>query len=310
MAMRRPSRCRSPALLRHMSFANVKASCRDEDHRDLHLPRSHTSERGPGSHGGHSSGRLLPTRPETFPRPPSPHPNHAVLDVSCLRRTTPGKGLSLVLTFKWSLLESARWSDSVQLTYPPAQDDAIVRVQLASSKFAPVEVEVYTDARDFAPYVKGLDSCSIACVISATRWFVDRTGLGIRPCTTYQYFPRFNEGISLLGDSRTADVSLLVPNSTSDKDICKCAAKIPAIGHSTDAPAESDERYLSLFLQTERIAATDTAGALSKIVFLMPKYVVTNDLGKDIHIQIRQTTFRRILADVRPGASEAIHWCK
>lgn len=69
---------------------------------------------------------------------------------------------------------------------------------------------------------------------------------------------------------------------------------------------ETRMAYITLALRSQKIRIADTSGALSRIVTLVPKYMISNFCS--LVLLIRQSGVARICATCRPNQTRAIYW--
>ncbi|OEH80021.1 hypothetical protein cyc_08466 [Cyclospora cayetanensis] len=143
---------------------------------------------------------------------------------------------------------------------PAQQDEVVSRLLLPSRHLASVELEVLHDTAEVLPFLSYIISPKqLVAVIAAPRAFIDRTGLGIRPVHEGRFFPEF-DGQSLLGDSTTSDVTLLLPRRRSHGQPVECRVTLPALGGHSHAALQTEDRCYTLRLKTEKMTPSETAG--------------------------------------------------
>lgn len=157
------------------------------------------------------------------------------------------------------------------------------------------------------------------------RWFVDRTGLGIKAARIGKelpkLFPVFDK-VALLGDSREAGIELVLPGNRKGKSIRlvlsffylyhlphinRCAVEIPSLGAYTDTQCFSGDRFYTFCVQSERVAVSDTGGAVSRCVVVMPKFLIHNGFD-NMELFIRQYKVPGELLTIQPGETVPLHW--
>lgn len=165
-----------------------------------------------------------------------------------------------------------------------------------------------------------------------TRWFLDRTGFGVRACEVgvglAGSFPVV-DGICLLGNSQNPAVELVMPVRevppasqlraespyTGSERYASCLAEIPSVGAFSYANMSTASRYYTFCLQTFRVNPNDTGGAMARCVVLSPKYIFMNAL--DFPLDIRQTSYSAdatvldsSVVSVNPGESAPLYWAQ
>lgn len=174
-----------------------------------------------------------------------------------------------------------------------------------------------------------IDSRQQVFVISASQWFVDRTGLNIvpgnkdaQPCIPSTHY----SDVRILEDSvsesqqmmsltlplePTAGTSTtLHPNSSrhyqSNHQLVR--AEVPPLGGYTSATIETPNgRLHTLILRSQKIQLTDTAGALSRIVTLVPKYIISNYCQWPIVVRQCRTQTNQVIK-LNPGRTKPVIW--
>eukprot|EP00921_Rhytidocystis_pertsovi_P013991 GHVQ01022793.1.p1 GENE.GHVQ01022793.1~~GHVQ01022793.1.p1 ORF type:complete len:974 (+),score=57.45 GHVQ01022793.1:182-3103(+) len=182
---------------------------------------------------------------------------------------------------------------------------------MPSKSFAEVELEVTQDSSEIAPFLSFVDKEQMALLISAPRWFIDRTGLGIKPVATQsgKPFPHFAR-VVLLGDSQSPQVDLLLPRHPWGRTVgdrpTSCRVDLPALGAYSEAGVSRGNLYYTFTMRTEKLATRETASALSRVVCLVPQFIITNSLERSLFIRQHRTqgpTF-----EVPPNESRPVVW--
>ncbi|PFH31994.1 hypothetical protein BESB_019350 [Besnoitia besnoiti] len=227
----------------------------------------------------------------------------------------------LKMKLKFARLENAGWSSTINDLVNTA-DEVVSRLLLPAKNFAPVELEVLRDSTEVAHSLSFVKEKQLSVVISAPRCFIDRTGLGFLPVKDGRQYPVFDNQIILLGDSTLPEVNLVLPSyragatafgytqTRASKDpagqIVQCSIDVPALGGFSHTTAVTKDRCFSLCMNTERIDPAETGGVLSRVVSLLPEYIISNFLHGVIYYRHYGTQGPAI--EVKPNTSYPIYW--
>ncbi|CBZ51235.1 hypothetical protein NCLIV_043020 [Neospora caninum Liverpool] len=224
----------------------------------------------------------------------------------------------LKMKLKFARLETAGWSSTISDLMNTA-DEVVSRLLLPAKHFAPVELEVLRDSSEVASSLAFVQEKQLSVVISAPRCFIDRTGLGFLPVKDGQQYPVFDNQIILLGDSTLPEVSLVLPYSSQSSaqgasarasrapsSVVQCSIDVPALGGFSHATAVTQGRCFTLCMNTEKIDPAETGGVLSRVVSLLPEYIISNFLHGVIYY--RQYGTQGPVIEVKPNSSYPIYW--
>ncbi|SCM13215.1 conserved Plasmodium protein, unknown function [Plasmodium chabaudi adami] len=197
------------------------------------------------------------------------------------------------------------WSDRIHLDED--DDETMTRLTLNFKKFASIEVEII---KNFNGYFNSLNSIlgnKHLYIFSLPRCFIDRTGLGIKAINSNKYYPVIN-GITLLGDN--SQIDLLLPHKTynnnidgvnngkkktqrdnfddifndfnypvpCDNSLILFKANLPPIGSYTEANVVCNNFYYTFCLNTEKIKTTNIPYIISRIITVVPQFIISNKL--------------------------------
>ncbi|KEP60384.1 UNVERIFIED_CONTAM: hypothetical protein HHA_291180 [Hammondia hammondi] len=224
----------------------------------------------------------------------------------------------LKMKLKFAKLESAGWSSTISDLMNTA-DEVVSRLLLPAKHFAPVELEVLRDSSEVASSLSFVKEKQLSVVISAPRCFIDRTGLGFLPVKDGLQYPVFENQIILLGDSTLPEVNLLLPYtaasassasqsraSRAHASYVQCSIDVPALGGFSHTTAVTQDRCFSLCMNTEKIDPAETGGVLSRVVSLLPEYIISNFLHNTIYYRQYGTQCPAI--EVKPNSSYPVYW--
>eukprot|EP01071_Lankesteria_metandrocarpae_P005078 Lankesteria_metandrocarpae@DN3847_c0_g1_i1.p1 len=229
-----------------------------------------------------------------------PHSTRQVYDVP-----SPDNTLSLSMKLRFHGLEGAGWSEGVDILSPCPQDDIVVRVQLPNETYSSVEIEVHRSAEVIATGASMLDTQQLACLISAPRWLVDRTGTGIRALRDGKVYPQFNR-VTLLGDSQHVNIDLFAAEH--DEGRRRWSTTIPHLGHNMDSSTVmADGSGRTFTIRTDKISAQDTLTAVARLVSVLPRILILNRLPRE-NIRVRQSGVERNYMTVRSGELSIMTW--
>ncbi|ETB62624.1 hypothetical protein YYC_00335 [Plasmodium yoelii 17X] len=198
------------------------------------------------------------------------------------------------------------WSDRIHLDED--DDETMTRLSLNFKKFASIEVEII---KNFNGYFNSLNSIlgnKHLYIFSLPRCFIDRTGLGIKAINSNKYYPIIN-GITLLGDN--SQIDLLLPHKTynnsidginnngkkkkqrdnfddifndfnypvpCDNSLILFKANLPPIGSYTETNVVCNNFYYTFCLNTEKIKTTNIPYIISRIITVVPQFIISNRL--------------------------------
>eukprot|EP00917_Polyrhabdina_sp_WS-2016_P018177 GHVP01039209.1.p1 GENE.GHVP01039209.1~~GHVP01039209.1.p1 ORF type:complete len:3857 (+),score=639.41 GHVP01039209.1:38-11608(+) len=165
-------------------------------------------------------------------------------------------------------------------------------ITVESSIYAPVELEVLTDPVMLATQLPSLNHDQTACVISASRVFVDRTELGIEPLCEEKKFPVFSR-VAYLGDSKDVRMKLLANNqkvseATRKRTISEkitFEVNVPNMAYHSAEFINLPDNKIPLVLRSERLMPGNVAGALTKVISCVPAFVMCNHLSTALCIK-------------------------
>ncbi|SIO73542.1 Vacuolar protein sorting-associated protein 13A [Babesia microti strain RI] len=218
---------------------------------------------------------------------------------------TPGESLQLQLRIAGT---DSQWTRQIPTAFPAATP---VEVRFPDGT-APVELEV---AR--CP-VAGLDKF-VYLVVTAPLWLVDKTGMGVRPARDGQFYPTVG-GITFLRPSKFNELELTVP-ALGGGPSASVRCQIPVAGgfglarlcraqrrgsRSGRGGGATSAEGGALCLNTHKIIFPKFHAHLqSRVVSVIPEFMVTNDSGCDLFVREGEGSppFR-----VAYGASVALPW--
>ncbi|GAW82111.1 hypothetical protein, conserved [Plasmodium gonderi] len=211
------------------------------------------------------------------------------------------------------------WSEKLYLVED--DEESVMRFTLNFKRFASVEVELI---KNFSGYFNSLSSIvgnKQLYIFSLPRCFIDRTGLGIKVINSNKYYPIIN-GITLLGDN--SQIDLLLPHKTYNNEFlrsCRSGGKsydgvgiygsndyddifndfnyptpvdnspilfkatLPPIGSYTETSVECKNFFYTFCLNTEKIKTTNIPYIISRIVTVVPQFIISNKLNYPILIK-------------------------
>eukprot|EP01054_Gregarina_sp_Poly1_P001587 Gregarina_sp_Poly_1__1586@NODE_13_length_23366_cov_172_320786_g11_i0_p1_GENE_NODE_13_length_23366_cov_172_320786_g11_i0NODE_13_length_23366_cov_172_320786_g11_i0_p1_ORF_typecomplete_len4110_score635_11Chorein_N/PF12624_7/8_2e19Chorein_N/PF12624_7/1_7e03SHRBD/PF06650_12/4_7e03SHRBD/PF06650_12/5_5e17VPS13/PF16908_5/1_8e11VPS13/PF16908_5/1_3e03ATG_C/PF09333_11/3e09VPS13_C/PF16909_5/1_4VPS13_C/PF16909_5/61VPS13_C/PF16909_5/72TDRP/PF15683_5/0_26_NODE_13_length_23366_cov_172_320786_g11_i0159812331 len=191
---------------------------------------------------------------------------------------------------------------------------SVSRIFIEGKLYAPICLELRKEARDVAAVLpRAVDPRQQVFVISAPSWFVDRTGRNIMPQDYDKPYPQSSENprIRLLEDSLAEGqqaVHLVMPiKGEGDKTLFpQIRAEVPPAGGFSSISMGAGNKFLALVIRTSKIRLCDTAGALSRIVTVLPKYILTNLCPW--MLLIRQAEAKHPLIKLSPKESHPMYW--
>eukprot|EP01053_Blabericola_migrator_P000228 Blabericola_migrator_1__227@NODE_105_length_14178_cov_154_704486_g93_i0_p1_GENE_NODE_105_length_14178_cov_154_704486_g93_i0NODE_105_length_14178_cov_154_704486_g93_i0_p1_ORF_typecomplete_len3988_score609_25Chorein_N/PF12624_7/8_1e19SHRBD/PF06650_12/1_5e03SHRBD/PF06650_12/2_7e17VPS13/PF16908_5/5_5e13VPS13/PF16908_5/1_1e02VPS13/PF16908_5/2_3e03VPS13/PF16908_5/7_6e03ATG_C/PF09333_11/4e03ATG_C/PF09333_11/5_6e08VPS13_mid_rpt/PF16910_5/4_2e03VPS13_mid_rpt/PF16910_5/0_00034VPS13_mid_rpt/PF16910_5/3_9e0 len=209
-------------------------------------------------------------------------------------------------------------SESFEMEDDSDDDDehqaVVSRIYIEGKTYAPICLELRKEARDVAAVLpKVIDARQQVFVISAPSWFVDRTGCNIAAQDYDKPYPQSSEDsrIRLLEDSLAEGqqaVHLVMPLRGDEKTVYpQIRAEVPPAGGFSSVTMGLEKKYLAMVIRTSKIKLSDTAGALSRVVTVVPKYVITN--LSPMPIAIRQAVPNAPATKVNVGQSIPMYWC-
>ncbi|CRH01628.1 conserved Plasmodium protein, unknown function [Plasmodium relictum] len=211
------------------------------------------------------------------------------------------------------------WSEKIYLVED--DEESVTRFSLNFKKFASVEVEII---KNFNGYFNSLSSIlgnKQLYIFSLPRCFIDRTGLGIKAINSNKYYPIIN-GITLLGDN--SQIDLLLPHrsynnelkgtskiskrncedslndyndifndynypSSYDNSLILFKATLPPIGSYTETNVMCKNFFYTFCLNTEKIKTTCIPYIISRIITIVPQFIISNRLNYPLLIKQYQT---------------------
>ncbi|CEL96788.1 unnamed protein product [Vitrella brassicaformis CCMP3155] len=249
-------------------------------------------------------------RPINFNATLVPHSSFFVYEVS------PAPQAPINMALRFSALDDAEWSKPIEdITDVPK--DPVQEVLMPSKLQAPVELQVYRGPKALSggASLALIDPRQHSVVISAPRWFVDRTGLGIQPTLGGRRLPDFNN-IFLLGPSEKPQVELLLPErywiraGHGTKEPPRCVAEIPTLGGFSETAVSGAGQAFTFCLHADKVALNETAGAMSRIVTLVPLMLLSNELDGQLLVRQVHTHAPRhdVTIAVPAGETRPIYW--
>ncbi|CAA9989872.1 conserved Plasmodium protein, unknown function [Plasmodium knowlesi strain H] len=215
------------------------------------------------------------------------------------------------------------WSDKLFLLED--DEESVMRFSLNFKRFASVEVELI---KNFSGYFNSLNSIlgnKQLYIFSLPRCFIDRTGLGIKAINSNKYYPIIN-GITLLGDN--SQIDLLLPHKMYhneylrscrngvrslevggvetfndysdifndfnypcpvDNSLILFKATLPPIGSYTETSVVCKNFFYTFCLNTEKIKTTNIPYIISRIITVVPQFIISNKLNHPILVKQFQT---------------------
>ncbi|SBS96095.1 conserved Plasmodium protein, unknown function [Plasmodium ovale curtisi] len=208
------------------------------------------------------------------------------------------------------------WSEKIYLVED--DDESVTRFSLHFKRFASVEIEI---VKNFHAYFNSLSSIlgnKQLYLFSLPRCFIDRTGLGIKAINSNKYYPIIS-GITLLGDS--SHIDLLLPHRTCnnesvrsnrntgrtygtdsyldyndifndynypspcDNSLILFKATLPPIGSYTETNVVCKNFFYTFCLNTEKIKTTNIPYIISRIITVVPQFIISNKLNYPLLIR-------------------------
>ncbi|KJP85234.1 hypothetical protein AK88_05130 [Plasmodium fragile] len=215
------------------------------------------------------------------------------------------------------------WSDKLYLLED--DEESVMRFSLNFKRFASVEVELI---KNFSGYFNSLSSIlgnKQLYIFSLPRCFIDRTGLGIKAINSNKYYPIIN-GITLLGYN--SQIDLLLPHKMYhneflrscrngvrsyevggeetfndysdifndfnypcpvDNSLILFKATLPPIGSYTETSVVCKNFFYTFCLNTEKIKTTNIPYIISRIITVVPQFIISNKLNHPILVKQFQT---------------------
>ncbi|CRG95170.1 conserved Plasmodium protein, unknown function [Plasmodium gallinaceum] len=212
------------------------------------------------------------------------------------------------------------WSEKIYLV--ENDEESVTRFSLNFKRFASVEVEII---KNFNGYFNSLSSIlgnKQLYIFSLPRCFIDRTGLGIKATNSNKYYPIIN-GITLLGDN--SQIDLLLPHKSCNNELKKTSktskrnyeentcsdyndifndynypssydnnlilfkATLPPIGSYTETNVMCKNFFYTFCLNTEKIKTTCIPYIISRIITIVPQFIISNKLNYPLLIKQYQT---------------------
>ncbi|EUD67763.1 hypothetical protein C922_01952 [Plasmodium inui San Antonio 1] len=233
------------------------------------------------------------------------------------------------------------WSDKLFLLED--DEESVMRFSLNFKRFASVEVELI---KNFSGYFNSLSSIlgnKQLYIFSLPRCFIDRTGLGIKAINSNKYYPIIN-GITLLGDN--SQIDLLLPHKTYHNEFLRSSrsgvrsyevggaetfndysdifndfnypcpvdnslilfkATLPPIGSYTETSVVCKNFFYTFCLNTEKIKTTNIPYIISRIITVVPQFIISNRLNHPILVKQFQTDK---IQGVRPNDTSPLYFPK